>query len=398
MALFKTTDEFRQYKTIDINTRFETLLPFIENAEEEFIKDLIGDSLYEALNEDYQTNSLAGGHNEAMDPDLLALLPYVQRPLANYAFYYGFTDLSAYIGEGGVQVATGQNMIPAPKWMQDKMLVKALRDADMQADRLLAFLEENKYAPVLEWSATTTYAANGIAMQLHRFWKSKAGANLNHQPPTDPVETEDTYWIEEAEEDIVFTYEGFFTSSSNTIAEGMILHNAAVASEYVDINNSRRIFLKMKRFIKTIEDKEIRRLICNEQYTRLTEGIAAGDTTAEEDMLIEKVRPIVAKEALWLTMPTLPVSIEADGIFMYSFSDSTIIKNLASAEMIKNYRTGLREGMASWENDINDLKQFILDNIADYPLIEASACYTSQPNPGPTYKVDNYEDRSHFSV
>jgi len=341
MALFKATEEFRKYKAVDLNTNFETLLPYVSNAEEEFMKDLLGDDLYTALEADYQANTDGTGVNVNMDADLLALLPYVQRPLANYAYFLGFNEIAANVGDAGIQVITGQNTQPAPKWLQDKLLSKALRDADLYADKLLAFLETNK--------ATTAYAE----------WAN---------------------------------------SPCNTIAAGMIMQSASMASDYIDIKDSRRIFLKMKRFIKAIEDKEIRRLICDDQYDRLVTGIKDDDLTTAENDLIDKLRPVIAKEALWLTMPTLVISIEADGIFAYSFSDSTITKTLATAEQIKNYRIGLREGMYGWENDIEALKQFMKDNISDYPLIEASKCYTLQPDPGPTWKVDNYSDRGHFSV
>lgn len=341
MALFKSTDEFKKYKAIDINTRFESLLPFIENAEEEFIKDLLGDTLYDALHDDYSDNTMQNGDDNGMNADLLKLLPYVQRPLANYAFYYWITDVAANIGESGVQVQVGQNTQPAPKWMHDKLMIKALRDADYHSDKCLTFLETNK---------------------------------------------------------AVVAYAGWATSPCNTIAAGMLLQSAKMASDFIDIKESRRIFLKMKRFIKSIEDKEIRRLICDAQYDRLVAGTKAGDLTADENTLIGKLLPIIAREALWFTIPTLPICIEPEGLFMFSFSDETISKNLATAEMIKNYRTGLREGVTGYENDIEDLKKFILDNIDTYPLIKASTCYTTQPDPGPTFKVTNYQDRGHFSV
>jgi len=336
MALFITTSEFKKYKAIDANTNFNTLLPFIESAEQDFIKPLLGSTLYDLLLSGYTS----GGGTPA-DLDLLALLPYVQRPLALYAFYHGFTDLMASVGDAGIQVQRGNNTEPAPKWMHDKLSSKALRDADKHADNLLAFLEANK--------AITAYA-------------------------------------------------GWANSPSNTIAQGMILHSASVASNHIDIQESRRIFLKMKRFIRAVEDKEIRKLICQDQYDLIVSHIKSASLTSQEETLLSYLRPIIAKEALWLLIPTLSITIDPEGLFMFSTVDPTVKKELASAEMVKNYRESLRTGITGFLADIENAKEFIINNIDDYPEIKDSSCYTSRSDPGPLHTVDNYQDRSHFSV
>lgn len=53
----------------------------------------------------------------------------------------------------------------------------------------------------IEWSAAVTYAADELVTYLNRIWKSKAGGNLNHQPPADPEVSEDTWWIEQSRSD-----------------------------------------------------------------------------------------------------------------------------------------------------------------------------------------------------
>lgn len=50
----------------------------------------------------------------------------------------------------------------------------------------------------IEWDSGTTYALDELVTYLNRIWKSKSAGNTNHQPPSDPEVTEDTYWIEQS--------------------------------------------------------------------------------------------------------------------------------------------------------------------------------------------------------
>lgn len=65
------------------------------------------------------------------------------------------------------------------------------------------FEQNNTSNVIAPWSGSTTYdtpeAGNGnpsYADEGTRLWRSKVNDNTNHQPPSDPQITEDTYWIE----------------------------------------------------------------------------------------------------------------------------------------------------------------------------------------------------------
>lgn len=67
MALFKTTAQLKDYLSVDINTKFATMLPFITEAEQQFIIPLIGQTLYDLVNTQY--------NGDTLDADNNALLP-----------------------------------------------------------------------------------------------------------------------------------------------------------------------------------------------------------------------------------------------------------------------------------------------------------------------------------
>lgn len=334
--LFNTTAELKAYVNIEANMTFASIQPYIEEATELFIKDLLGDLQLTELDSHYNTPP------DPVDQTLVDLLPYVQRPLAKYAIYLSVSDVGAALGDAGIQETSAGNSNPAPRWKVEKLEANHLKSGDMHAEKLLQFLEEN---------------ANGVD-----------------------------------------TYAEWFNSSSNTIADGTLLPTAREASRFVDINESRRIFLRMKKVIRDIEQKHVKRLICTTQYDTLVASIKAKSTTAEEDALIEQLRPFVAKKALYLTLPYLQVGVTDTGLIMYSSSDGVISKEVASDEKVQLLMRSLRDGDFGYMSDEEAAIQFIHDNISNYPDIESSDCYTQRADPGPKHQYPNSSNTKHFVV
>src|SRR5690242_8915655 len=136
MALIKTTDEIRKYIQVDANLNFATLKPSIDDAEELFIKDLLGD-FYPVLLADYTNHTDVNGADTGMNADNLKLLPFVQRSLSYYAFYLSIENLGVNIGDEGIQQTFGQNSQPAPKWKVSDLKTSYINKGDRFADKLL---------------------------------------------------------------------------------------------------------------------------------------------------------------------------------------------------------------------------------------------------------------------
>ncbi len=228
---------------------------------------------------------------------------------------------------------------------EDKLSFQALRNGDIHADKLLEFLEAN---------AT------------------------------------------------VSKYATWFASAANTINSGFIIYNTAVASKHISINGSRRVFLQLRNKIREIETRIVPKLIGKEQYDELVVQLKTGGvvpTTANKE-LISKIEPIICKRALFMQLPFMRVQLNENGIFIYSGTDDLIkLGQLASDTDIKILRQQLmdREELG-YLADEEELRQFILANINDYPLIKASGVYTVQPDPGPTWTPKNDINNKHFSV
>lgn len=276
------------------------------------------------------------------DTDNALVLPYIQRALSYYTAYLSVEQMGVNFGDMGIQQQFSENSQPAFRWKVEQLQLSFIQKADLHAEKLLEYLEAN--------ASGTKYA------------------------------------------------DWFNDLTVNTRLEGWMVNNTRIASQYIDINESRRIFLRLKKRIKDIESTYVKRLICADQYDELVTQIQADSITAENQLLIDRIRPIVAKKALYLTMPSLRISISDQGITIYSSNDGVVNKEAADRDQIKYLLESLKGGEFGYEHDQRELEEFIEANISDYPLIEASECYTIQPDPGPTYQVENLSDNKHFSV
>lgn len=339
MALITSIEELKQYLAVDMNMSIDSMRPFIQEAEQLYLVELLGQAFYD----DYTEKYLASGVT-ALSADQQKLLPYVQRCLAYYSQLQAMTHLSVTMGDMGIRQHRADDSDAAPRWLQDKLQFQALRNGDIHADKLLEFLETNA-----------------------------TGSN---------------------------DFQLWFSSTANTINSGNIVYNTAVASRHIDINNSRRVFLKLRPKIREIEKRLVPRLIGQDQYDDLVTKLKAGTTTDAEKELIQKLEPIIAKRALFMQLPFMRVQITENGIFIYSGTDDIYkLGQLATETEIKVLRHQLMDaGEMGFLADEDLLRQFILDNIDDYPLIKASAAYTVQPDPGPSWAPANDPDGKYFAV
>lgn len=344
MSLITTIAEFKKYIAIDANTSMASLQPYIDEAEQLYVIPLLGQAFYDAYHAAYQ--AYINPPNTALSTQNAKILPYIQRCLAYYTQLLSIPHLAVTFGDMGARQHRGEDSDPAPRWLVEKLQFNALKNGDIYADRLLAFLEKNASA-------------------------------------------------------VAGNYEQWFADSvANTKMSGFIVYSSAIASKYISINESRRVYLQLRNKIREIETRIIAKLIGKDQYDELVTQIKTGSVTAANALLLEKLEPIISKRALFMQLQFMRVQITENGLFVYSGTDDLyLLGQLATDADIKILKQQLLdEDEMGYLADENELRQFILDNIADFPLIKASPAYTVQPEPGPTWESKNDPDNKFFSV
>ena len=149
MALVKTAEEIRKYISIDGSFDFNTLLPYIEPAEDD-VKNVLGKGQYTELDDYYN------GANTGI-AELDELLPYAQRPIIYFAFLRGIDKINVSIGNNGIGVIHNNNIAPASKERVENLKKNTEASAWDALEYLLQFLEENA-ADYPNWESSDAYA------------------------------------------------------------------------------------------------------------------------------------------------------------------------------------------------------------------------------------------------
>jgi len=149
MAIIKTNEEIKKYLSVDISLNTKTVDPYIKPAEEQVIR-LLGAEQFDELDNYYN-------HSTETVEELDALLPFVQRPVVNFAFLQGLSMLNVSIGENGIAVISNSNLAPASKQRTDDLKADLERSAYDALESLLEFLEANIEDYPL-WEASEAYA------------------------------------------------------------------------------------------------------------------------------------------------------------------------------------------------------------------------------------------------
>lgn len=273
---------------------------------------------------------------ENISEPMAALLPYVQRSVINYAYYLFIAIGSVHLTDAGINVSRADRSEPAPQWKVNKLESSFLNGGDKALDKLLEFLEKNSA-----------------------------------------------------------TYPDWVNSEAYTELKGNFLQTARETSRFINISGSRRVFILLKTQINYVEEIIIRGLLCNDLYQALKSGLLDGNLSNANAALVEKIKPIVAVLCLKSAIPQLRLRITSSGIMVNSFSDGLTSKDQASDKQVHELIKDLADKSMQY---IDHLKNFLDDNIDDYPLYANSDCYTLKADPGPRHVIENTKDSKSFWV
>lgn len=137
MALFKTIDELKAYLPVSLTFQLADVMPFIKQAERDYIQPVISKDLYDALNESYNAE------NHELTGEEISLLKAVQESLANLAIMLWLPFGQVQFNSGGIHIVSNDTMKTAFQW-QINEVEQALYKAGFSAiEHLISFLEVN---------------------------------------------------------------------------------------------------------------------------------------------------------------------------------------------------------------------------------------------------------------
>lgn len=125
--------------SINVSNSIENWFPYIDEAQESFIKPVLGDVLYDQIQ-----NAMIPAGQEPTDNHQTTLLEMIRKPLALYALWLGADEFGVSISSQGIQVIETPTHKTAPQYRVQNLKENWIRRANTALDLVLKFLDENK--------------------------------------------------------------------------------------------------------------------------------------------------------------------------------------------------------------------------------------------------------------
>ena len=129
--------------SINVSNTIENWYPYIEEAQETFIRPVLGDPLYLQLRETAD-RVIQQPSQPSLEPPLVELLEMVRKPLALYALWLGADEFGVSVSSQGIQVIETQTHKTAPQYRVQNLKENWIRRANTSLDLVLEFLDEHR--------------------------------------------------------------------------------------------------------------------------------------------------------------------------------------------------------------------------------------------------------------
>ena len=149
MALFKTTAEVQSFIPVSSTFKQTEFLPFIKQAERDYIIPEIGIEQYESLEGKYQAGT-------ALSAAETALLEKLRFPIAHFAFMLWVPFGQVQTDSSGIRIVTDQYLKTAFQWQIEDLKGSAMKSGYSTLEDLLDFMEKKKTDYPI-WTGSSVY-------------------------------------------------------------------------------------------------------------------------------------------------------------------------------------------------------------------------------------------------
>lgn len=305
MLLISNIEEMKAcYSRLNINSSFDSFASFVEDAQVRYLTPLIGQSAVDFLTSWYP-------NYDAQNPDpgeeyLIPLLGKVQKVLTFYALLDSAPTMVVDMGDNGLTEKTNNDTTPTRLFVLEKLVDYLSDTADAAAEDLLLYLE--------------------TAQELYPFWNES----------------------EERQE-----------------ARTLYISSGQIINQYVKLAEPRRFFLNMVQSIKRTEELLIQEILGTELNNLLKSELATDSLTSENDILVSRIKPVVAYYSFIDTISDMAVAVGNNGLRIINNNDRISARGDSAALQTQGIMTKYRANAVTYEGL---LRKFLNDNYADYPL------------------------------
>lgn len=304
--LFKTIDEIKNFLPISIGNDFNRIKPHIENAENKFIKPLLGLNLYTDLLAFYQAVEPA----EPTDAQkaMLELQQKIQFALIHLAYFVGFDFMNITVSDMGFTRQESEHTKGLYKYQEDNIRKYFTENGYNSLDDALLYIESN----------------------ITHFAQFKASAN----------------W---------------------TILKSSFLPSVvSIESIPFNILGSRLIFLALKPHIAYVDDIQIKPLLGKTIYEEIKAEMVKDEPAEKVTAILPLIRKIIIYLATAALMNETGGTLDSKGLFFEEVSASYPSNNKAAPSTPETVRSRITINKLKASQYIESLKAYIANNAEDW--------------------------------
>jgi hypothetical protein len=308
--LFKTISEIKSFLPIGAGNDFNRLKPHITNAENKYIKTLLGTDLFDELVEFHET--LPIDEPTEVQIAMLELLEKVQQALIHLAYFVGYDFLNISVTDSGFQRVESEHKKGLFKYQEDN-LKQYFSDAGFNSlDGILVFLETN----------------------IQHFSEFKASPN----------------WTE---------FKGSFIPTVDILEK--IPYN---------IFGSRLTFLNLKPHLAFIEDRTIRLALGEEIYQEIKAGMLLDAVPAKVTAILPYIRKPLIYFASAMLMEETGATLGNKGLYFEKIDSTSSGNKITQPSTEERILAMIKRNRFVGNSYLDILKTYILANSEDWETFD----------------------------
>ncbi len=249
-----------------------------------------------------------------------ALMAYVKPALAHLGMWLYVPKGNVYVGDQGLQSAFSNDSKPAFEW-QKQDFENSMRDNGFDAlDELIAYLESVANVDFADW----------------------------------------------------------LTSEGCTLVRSNIVNTAKAYTEQIPkLRGSRYLFAYLRPIMSRIERDKLPAVIGKDLYNELKAEIAADDVSELNAALLPYLEAAVCHASWASALIELSLQVDGEGVHVLNstFAGTTRGKQPADFQRLQLMRD---EHNAIADQNLKSLYDYLVTNVADYPLFESGGTYDAE--------------------
>lgn len=178
-------------------------------------------------------------------------------------------------------------------------------------------------------------------------------------------------------------------SSEYANSKTRFINTAADFNAFCGHNLSRFLFIKVQAFMDKVEEQSILKTTCQGLFDELKTQIAADTVTAENEIILRRIKFTVANLAF--SNAILPLGIRVDGFGLTMFNNTGSGTHVGREQPENSLITEMiRRAETDGQHWLNNLSDYLKNNADTYPLYKASSCFvdiTADEYTGPGVKA-----------